>query len=412
MPTASARLIQHQAKFIKQLLGGDKNFARLLETYLQVAASTSGISQKDVASTLGWSAAEAKSILSDNSIFDFNEDGLVRLAPLGMAILGGCFGIPWAAIPNGLFTADEESQWDELFLELDKFKSGVKGLTVGQLLWKYFLLNIKSETSSLSSSEQLLDLAIQKVVGKQYLSEKTYVRNLVATESALNKYRAVANIAYSIRIDIGPNLFRFYDEGDDRTVAAAKAANEAFDMALQASPHALAVFLSLGEKPWGLSALAKSLDCTDGAIEAAIVSLGSNVTGAAKKYSLSSTGEVLFMKHFLHRSDFSAVATTFMASSIEQRTWYRAEQVLLNAEVGPKGERLKDIAPRIRSHADNPYLDDGVTLIDDLLSSLGLSSIWNAQNTSAIKDVRVLLSKIPALKEFRTGITYAKKYKL
>lgn len=412
MPSASTRLIQHQARFIKRLLGADKNFARLLETYLQVAASTSGISQEDVASTLGWSDTELKAILSDASIFDVSEDGLVMLTPLGMAVLGGCLGIPWAAIPNGLFTDDEESQWEELFVVLDKFKSGAKGLTVGQLLWQFFLLNIKSETSSLTTTEQLLALAIKGVVGKYYLTEQNYVRDLVNKTVELEKYRAVANIAHSIRIDAGPNLFRFYDEGHDRTVAAAKAANAEFDMALQASPHALAVFISLGEKPSGLSALAKSLECTEGAVEAAIESLGTNVTGTAKKYSLSSAGEFVFTKHFLHRSDYSGVAIAFAASSPEQRTWYRAEQILLNAEVGPKGERLKDIAPRRRNYTDNHHLGDGVTLIDDLLSSLGLASDWTAEKSSAIKDVRVLVGKIPALKEFQAGITYAKKHKL
>lgn len=411
MATASARLIQHQSKFIKRLLGGDKNFAHLLETYLQVAASTSGITQEDIASTLGWSESEAKALLTDASIFGINDDGLVVLAPLGEAILGGCLGIPWAASPSGLFTDEEEALWEELFLKLDKVKSGVEGLSVGQMLWEHFRLSIKSKYFVLTSAEQSLAEAIQAVLGKYVLGEHRYVRDLVIKSRALEQFRVVANIANSIHLEIGPSRVWFEVEGCESIASSAKATIEAFDTALQVSPYALAVFVSLAEKPMSSSALAASLDCSLEDIDVAASSLGQNVTGSAKKYSLSAAGQLLFTRHFLLRSDFSGVATFFYASSAEQRAWFRAEQVLLNAQVGPSGERLKDIAPKRRYYTDSRYLEDGVTIIKDLLSSLGLAENWNAESASSIKDVRVLLGKIPALKEFRTGITYAKQHK-
>ena len=107
----TALSIQHQAKLIQSIMGPGSSFFRKLEVYLQVAASSSGISRADLEATIGCSHSELDDILSEDGSFEVSPDEKVSIAPLGTALLGGCLSTPWVEPPSGLFTAQEEDLW-------------------------------------------------------------------------------------------------------------------------------------------------------------------------------------------------------------------------------------------------------------------------------------------------------------
>ena len=394
-------------------MGPGSSFFRKLEVYLQVAASSSGISRADLEATIGCSHSELDDILSEDGSFEVSPDEKVSIAPLGTALLGGCLSTPWVKPPSGLFTAQEEDLWGELATALQKLNSGIKGLSVYQMLWQYFLLTQTPKNGIRHSKiEGDLILRINGIVGKMYHLDYQFLTNLVKTTPALEQYRSVVNMASCVRFDSGPNLFSFESSGFELTQSAAADTIVAFDAALQESPYALGAFIVLAAKPCGPKMLASQFGCSAVEIETAIKALGLNVTGTAKKYSLSNQGLVLFSRHFLRRSVFPNVQLAFTSSCPDRRAWYRAEQLLLNAAAGPKGEKLKDIAPEVSRFGYLPTLSDGVTPVHEFLVSIGLNSNWSAKAPFEIADIRILVGKIPALKDYRNGLSYAKKNKI
>lgn len=412
MATASPRLIQHQSKFIKRVMGPGSGFARKLEAFLQVAASGSGISIADLESTLGCSEVEVEEYLDANLVFVVDDYGLITLTTFGFAFVGGCLGVPWSAPPNGLFTEDEEANWEELFLKMDKVKSGIAGLSVNQMFWEYFLLNLKlSMPAGLPTPEGKRVLAMDGLLGHAFQYERDFLAKLTMRSSDLEPYSVVAKIAQTLCFDTGPCLHSFELEGEALTAQAAKETLDAFDCLLQHSPYVLAVLVCIGEKPSSTAVLATELGCSRDDVEAAVELLGGHIEGTSKKYSLSSSGEHLFTKHFLRRSNYSKLAPAFASSSPEKRDWFRAEQLMLNAEVGPAGERLKELATEPYEYGKERYLADGVTSVEEFLESLGLSHLWHTKRTFEITNIPVLVGKIPALKPYKKGLSFAKKHK-